>query len=244
MVGFRFAASLLFAAIVVVTPAWGQSSPVRPQIPTVRPQPQIFTPNQVTDALWQERLRNRPARSFPSLPGTFLAPTLNAVTTARKLNVLRGLGLNVQASSLGTPLHLAPLRHTIDTTTYMTFAGETAPTLALPPATSMNGAVALAPFTFVGLNFRASSPFQYYLVECSVDGASLRELLIDYYVREGEAFPVQAWGSLRFAAVRSGRAAVLLEPRPDLQRRLTFVGNTTTNDSYYFGGCEITPVSP
>jgi hypothetical protein len=244
MVRLRTAAPLL-AFLLVATPAWAQNTTVRPQVTPQTVRPQLTTPNQVTAEQLQERLRNRPsAQPFPALSGAFTAPTFNALITSRKLNALRALGLNLPSSSLGAPLYLAPLRHTIDSSTYMTFAGEIAPALALPPATTMSGAVSLAWGTFVELNFRATSPFQYHLVECTFEGASLREVLFDYYVREGSTFPVLAWSSFRAVPVANGRAAVLLEPSPNLERRVSFIGNTSDMSRHYFGGCEITPVSP
>jgi hypothetical protein len=232
------AAALLIGACIVSYPALAQDVPLRPQGPIVRP-------DDASNAALRDRIRStRESRPFPALDGTFTAPTQSALMTVGKLRALQSLGLTVRPQNLGAPIHLAPLRYRVDASTYLAFDSSTPPQLALPPASSLNGAVTLAPFTWVELNFRAANPFQYHLVECTFESGSLRALYIQSYIREGGAFPVQAWPDVRSVPVRSGRASILLEPRPDPQRRLGFLGDTGTPQSYVFAGCEITPVSP
>lgn len=206
--------------------------------------PQVVRPDNADIARLTDQIRSaRDMRPFPALAGSFVAPTLDALAIRRKLGALQALGLTVGSGKLGAPVHLAPLRHRVDASTYMAFDASRPPQLALPPASSLNGAVTLNVWTTVELNFRASSPFQYHLVECVFEGASLESLAIQSYIRDSGTFPVQAWPDIRLVPVRNGRAAILMEPRPDLQRRLTFGAGSDGND-YVFAGCEITPVSP
>lgn len=189
----------------------------------------------------QDSLQNRPrSQRFPaSITGSFTAPPLTAAITGHKLTVLRGMGLTVQASNLGAPTYFSPMRHTIDSSTYMAFSGA-APTLALPPATTLQGAVTIPWGTIVELNFLSASPFAYHLVECAFEGAQIREFL------HTSGLPASDY---RRAQPAGGRFAALITPNPTAARQLAFIGNDfdgmrSYRSSYVLAGCEVTPVNP